>query len=503
MKSSFKYLSIAVASLLPLYGCESWLDESPRSAIVISNFYKNADHAEAAVSAIYAFNRGMYLGTGTYGETPFAMLEMSTGHFVTKIGQAQFAIESGNLDVKPESPYVLSWWQNAFQGIEAANLALDNIPPIAMDETRKKQLLGEAQFFRAYYYFNLVRLYGDVPMKIKSTASPNDGQLGKSTVAEIYNTVIIPDLITAEAAGLPNTSASGRVTLGTVKSMLAKVYLTMAGYPLNETAKYALARDKAKEVIDANWYSLFQSDAAGTYFDKVNNPASDYGSEYIFMAALAPGIVNAYVPRYLLPLEANLTSDIEFGGLYPTQSLLDTYAEDDLRAQDHGYYYQSFKVGATDYTFPWAIYKHFDKSLTVSGATSGSGKDFPIMRYPELLLIYAEAQNEADGAPNEAAYNAINSIRARAGVDDLAGLSRSAFTEAVWKERVWELSSENVVWFDMIRTQKAFVTTSSTFVDLTAYTLPSSGVTFKERNMLFPIPSREVQASSLEQNAGY
>lgn len=502
MRSSLKNIAIAAAFLLPLYACESWLDESPRSSIVIGNFYKNADHAEAAVSAIYAFNRGMYLGTGTYGETPFAMLEMSTGHFVTKIGQAQFAIESGNLDVKPESPYVLSWWQNAFQGIEAANLALDNIPPIAMDEVRKKQLLGEAQFFRAYFYFNLVRLYGDVPMKTKSTASPDDGQLGKSTVAEIYNTVIVPDLLAAEAAGLPTTSTNGRITLGAVKSILAKVYLTMAGHPLNETSNYALARDKAKEVIDANWYSLFQSDAAGTYFDKVNNPAHDNGSEYILMAALSTGIVNAYLPRYLLPLEADLTSDIEFGGLYPTPSLLDSYDDNDLRAQDHGYYYQSFQVGDKSYTFPWAVYKHFDKNLTVAGI-AGSGKDFPIMRYPEVLLIYAEAQNEADGAPNAAAYSAINSIRARAGVDDLAGLSRSAFTEAVWKERVWELSSENVVWFDMVRTQKAFLTTNSTFVDLTAYTLPSSGVTFKERNQLFPIPSREVQASSLEQNSGY
>ena len=499
MKSIAKYLSIALTlCLLFLCSCESWLDESPRSALVLDNFYKNADHAEVAVAAIYAFNRGMYLGAGTYGETPFAMLEMATGHFITKIGQAQYAIEAGNLDVKPENPYVLNWWQNCYQGIEAANLALDNIPSITMDESRKKQLLGEAYFFRAYYYFNLVRLFGDVPMKTKSTATPDDGQLDKSPVSEIYNSVILPDLIAAEQAGLPNTSSAGRVTLGAVKSVLAKVYLTMAGYPLQQADKYALARDKAKEVIDGNWYTLFQSDDSETYFEKMNSPDYDWTGEHIFMSNFAEGISNAYVPAYLTPLEADITASIEFGGLYPTESLLGTYDVDDLRAQNHGYYFESLQVGSTNYTFPWAIYKHFDENLIMNSPQSG--KDFPIMRYAEVLLIYAEAQNEADGSPNAAAYDAINGIRARAGVDNLSGLSKTEFSEAVWRERVWELSSENVVWFDMVRTHKAFLTSNSTFVDLIGYTLPPSNVTFKEQNLLFPIPNREIQASSLTQN---
>jgi len=499
-----RYITRIVAGIVAvtlMAGCESWLNETPKSSLVQDNFYKNAEHAEVAVNAIYAFNIGPYSGAGTYGETPFAMMEMSTGHFITKIGQAQYAIESGKLDVKPESPYVLNYWQNSYQGIEAANLVLDKIPAITMDETRKKQLLGEARFFRAYYYFNLVRLFGDVPMKTKSTTSPLDGQLGKSTVAEIYSTVIVPDLLEAEKSGLADVSVTDRVSLGAVKSLLAKVYLTMAGFPLNQNDKYAMARDKAKEVIDAGWYTLFQTDASGTYFDKINNVEYDYTGEQIFMANFATGIQNAYIPAYLTPLEANITASIEFGGLYPHASLLATYDVLDKRAQDHGYYYNSLQVGATNYTFPWAIYKHFDKNIITTSPQSG--KDFPILRYADVLLIYAEAQNAADGSPNAAAYTAINSIRTRAGVAALAGLSQSAFSEAVWKERVWELSSENIVWFDMVRTRKAFNTTTNAIVDLLSYTLPSSATAFKERNLLFPIPSREVQASSLLQNTGY
>ncbi|AYB34856.1 RagB/SusD family nutrient uptake outer membrane protein [Chryseolinea soli] len=500
-----KILTLKIAAgltgLLLLSGCESWLDESPKSALTQSNFYQNSEHAEVAVNAIYAFTTSPFVGAGTYGETPFAMMEMATGHFLTKIGQAQYAIESGNLDVKPESPYVLSWWQSSFQGIEAANLALDHIPGISMDEMRKKQLLGEAHFFRAYYYFNLVRMFGDVPMKTTSTVAPNDGQIPKSPVADIYSNVIVPDLLAAEQAGLSNVAVGQRVSLGAVKSLLAKVYLTMAGAPLNQTDKYGLARDKAKEVIDAGWYSLFQTDGDGSYFDKVNNVTYDYTGEHIFMANFATGILNAYLPAYLTPLEADITASIEFGGLYPHQTLLDTYDANDLRGQDHGYYYENLVVGANTFNFPWAIYKHFDKNIITTSPQSG--KDFPIIRYPDVLLIYAEAQNQADGSPNASAYAAINSIRSRAGLADLSGLSQAAFRESVWKERVWELSSENIVWFDMVRTLKAFDTSTGTFVDLLSYKLPTSGVTYKEKNLLFPLPAREVQASSLQQNTGY
>lgn len=501
MNATILKISTGLFCMLLLCGCESWLDEMPKSSIVLDNFYKNAEHAEVAVNAVYNFIRGPYGGVSTYGETPFAMMEMATGHFKTKIGQAQYAIESGKLDVKPENPYVLSWWQNSYQGIEAANLALDHIPAIVMDETRKKQLLGEARFLRAYYYFNLVRLFGDVPMKTKSTTSPDDGQLGKSPVADIYATVIVPDLLEAENAGLPATTTDGRVALGAIKSLLAKVYLTMAGYPLLQTDKYALASDKAKEVIDNPWYSLFQTDGASTWYDKLNSVANDNTGEHIFMANFAAGIADAYIPAYLTPLEADITSSIEFGGLYPDATLLSTYAPEDTRAQDHGFYFETLRVGTTDYTFPWSIYKHFDKNIITTSPQSG--KNFPILRYADVLLTYAEAQNAADGSPNAAAYVAINAVRSRAGLADLSGLSGDDFAQAVWRERVWELSAENVVWFDMVRTRKAFDTATGTFVDLIGYTLPASGVKFQARNVVFPLPQREVQSSSLLQNTGY
>src|SRR5690606_9601621 len=125
------------------------------------------------------------------------------------------------------------------------------IPEIAMNETRKNSLLGEAHFLRAYFYFNLVRIFGDIPL-ILEPLDKTSPQLfaGRSPVADVYQ-AIVQDLQAAKGMGLPFTDATGRVSLGAVKSLLASVYLTMAGYPLEGGMEYyQKARDKAFEVIN-------------------------------------------------------------------------------------------------------------------------------------------------------------------------------------------------------------------------------------------------------------
>src|SRR5690606_23123821 len=136
-------------------------------------------------------------------------------------------------------------------------VAIREIPRISMADSEKNRLLGEARFLRAYYYFNLVRLFGEVPLIIKNVEL-DDPQLtpDRAGLEEIYN-LIIEDLTTAENSGLPYSDKSGRVSMGAVKSMLSEVYLTMAGYPLQKGIEYfTLARNKAKEVIDSEQFFL-------------------------------------------------------------------------------------------------------------------------------------------------------------------------------------------------------------------------------------------------------
>jgi starch-binding outer membrane protein, SusD/RagB family len=492
-----KKLSILIVAILVLSSCEDWLKESPRSSITSNNFYVSEADAQAAVNAIYAFLYGPY-GKSGYDDMPYAMLELVTGQFVNQ-AQSNISAEFAKLNYSSSSPYVSSWFNSSYQGIEAANIAIANVPNIKMEEQTKSRLLGEAKFLRAYYYYLLVNIFGDVPIKLKPTSKPGDELLPKSSIKEIYETVIVPDLKDAESASLSDTpEGNGRVSKGAAKSLLAKVYLSMAGLPLNQNDKYALARDKAAEVINSNWFSLFQTDASLTWFNKLNNPDFDNKQEHIFSINYGLTFSESSFPVFFLPKESTFVRNkyIQFGGFYPDNSFLNSYDVADLRGKNNqGFYYNSIVVDGTTHNFPWAVYKFFDKNLL--DIAPRSGKDFPVIRYADILLVYAEAQNEADGSPNAASYNAVKKIRERAGVPALAsGLSKDQFREAVWRERYWELAAESKTWFDMVRTNKAYNAPTNSFVSLVGYTLPN-GAVFQNQNLKFPIPEREVQINPL------
>jgi starch-binding outer membrane protein, SusD/RagB family len=490
-------LIVAILAILLFASCEDWLKESPRSSITAANFYVTEADAQAAVNAIYAFLYGPY-GKGGYDDMPYAMLELVTGQFVNQ-AQSSISAEFAKLNYSSSSPYISSWFNSSYRGIEAANIALANIPNITMGEQTKSRLLGEAKFLRAYYYYILVNVFGEVPIKLKPTAKPGDELLPKSSIKEIYETVIVPDLKDAETAPLSDTpQGSGRVSKGAAKSLLAKVYLSMAGLPLNQSDKYALARDKAAEVINSNWFSLFQTDGSLTWFNKLNNPDFDNTQEHIFSINYGLALNESSFSVFFLPKEKTFVRNkyIQFGGFYPSDSFLNSYDAADLRGKNNqGFYYNSIVVDGTTYTFPWAMYKFFDAKIL--DIAPRSGKDFPVIRYADILLVYAEAQNEADGSANSKAYDAVKKIRDRAGVPPLAnGLSKDQFREAVWKERYWELAAESKTWFDMVRTNKAYNATTNSFVNLVGYTLPN-GAVFKSQNLKFPIPEREVQINPL------
>jgi hypothetical protein len=112
------------------------------------------------------------------------------------------------------------------------------------------------------------------------------------------------------------------------------------------------------------------------------------------------------------------------------------------------------------------------------------------------LLVYAESENEADGSPNAMAYSALNSIRTRAGLAPVSGLSQADFRTEVWKERYWELCAENKTWFDIVRTQKIFDATNNQFVNVVGFTEPG-GATFTQADLQFPIPLSEVEVNPL------
>ena len=501
MKIIIKPISqIIICGALLLYGsgCSEFLEETDPSNLTMDNYFTKSEHAESIVNAIYSSLVNMTVG-GNDGAC-WEIMEFATGLADAESGEAFNNIIVKRLINTSDNIHCLTWWTSQYRGIQNANLAIAKIPGITMDETKKNKFLGEARFLRAYYYFNLVRIFGKVPLitEIIDLGSPNLYP-PQSSEEDIYK-LIVEDLIVAENSGLPNTDVSGRISLGAVKSLLAKVYLTMAGFPLQKgTEYYQKAADKANEVIMSNIFSLFTS------YDDLHDPVQNNKGENIFMVQFASLISPNSFTSQILPYYKDISAySQEHGAIYATNAFIGTYETEDKRIKEKQFYFRKYtrflnRMDTINLGF-YYLYKHFDIAAHLT--TASSGLNWRIMRYAEVLLIYAEAVNEVSG-PSSAAYEAINKIRKRAEVPELSGLSKEQFRNAVWMERWHELSYENVTWFDMARLRKTLNETTLQFEDFIGHKF-SYGPILQAKDLLFPIPTVEIMSNiNLIQNTGY
>ncbi|GAA0880806.1 RagB/SusD family nutrient uptake outer membrane protein [Algoriphagus jejuensis] len=478
--------------------CADFLDESDKSNFTLDNYFTKPEHATSAVNSIYQSLQPI-MSSG-FGGGPWMMTEFATGLADTELGQAQNSLFIMNLDNTSDNGYGQTYWTSFYLGIANANVAITEIADMTMDETAKNKLLGEARFLRAYYYYNLVRLFGSVPLIVDPIdLSSEDLYPKQADPAAVYDQ-IVADLQVAEQSGLPWRDVTGRVSLGAVKSLLSSVYLTMAGYPLQKGNEYyALAAAKAKEVIDSKTFTLFPS-----YYD-LHNPSKKNREENIFMTQFVAFTLPSSWQVSIIPYNRGISNySAETGGIFAQEAFVKSYEAGDKRAAEKEFYYTSYTLRSdrskTLTLGDYYIFKHFDELAQTS--TTSSSMNWPIMRYAEVLLIYAEASNEANG-PNSLAYEAVNQVRARAQLAPLQNLSKEMLREAIWREKFFELSYENKTWFDMVRIRKGFNVTTRQFEDYVGHKFVY-GPTVTERELLFPIPTGEVRNNpNLIQNPGY
>lgn len=501
MKNIFKTTSqifLCGALLLSATSCEKFLEEPDKSNFTMENYFTKPEHAESVVNSIYESLRSVT--GGGFNGAPWMMLEFSTGLANTELGQAQSSINVRNLVNNADNEYGNTWWVSSYRAIGNANLAIAKIPEISMDETQKKKYLGEARFLRAFNYYNLVRIFGKVPLIDKPVDLTAPELYPDPATEEAVYQLIVADLLEAEASGLPMTDVSGRATLGAVKSLLASVYLTMAGYPLQKGAEYyQKAAGKAKEVIDSGKFKLFGS------YDDLHSYGTKNRDENIFMVQFVPNVLPSNWQTSIIPYNQGISAySDETGAIFANKEFVESYEPGDKRAKEKQFYYRTYTLSSdrskTVDLGGYYIFKHFDTDAHLT--TTSSGLNWPLIRYAEVLLTYAEAANEVNG-PTEAAYQAVNAIRSRAELQPLAGLTKDQFREAIWRERWYELSFENKTWFDMVRLRKAFNVATKTFDNYVGHQF-SYGPTLKERELLFPIPTAEIRNNSkLAQNKGY
>lgn len=483
-----KYGLLVVATgALCLAGCRKFLDETDPSNYTEDTYFTKPEHARSSINAIYASLRDPM--SGDFNGAAWTMTEFATGQAATDLGQAVNSYYIKDLHNTADNAYGENYWRNYYKGITNANLSIAKIPGINMDQAEAKRLLGEAYFLRAWYYFNLVQMFGNIPLITQPVDLKSDQLRPKQATPEEVYKLIVDDLTTAENAGLPWTDVSGKVSLGAVKSLLAKVYLTMAGYPLQKgTSYFDLAAKKAGEVLASKQFKLFD-----TYND-LHNPAKKNIEENIFMIQYKTQVIPGSWQSLIIPYNKNISAySAETGGIYATADFVKSYDPADLRAQEGQFFFTEFtnqdnrnqKVDLGGYF----LYKLFD--VTAQTTTANSDLNWSLIRYADILLVYAEATNEVSG-PGAAAYDAVNQVRRRAKLADLAGLTQVQLREAIWRERWYELCFENVTWFDMVRLRKAFNVSTKGFDNYVGHKF-SYGPVLTERELLFPIPSRELR----------
>ena len=465
--------------LLAAMGCsDQFIDLVPPTQISTASYYKTKADMDGAVIATYASLQG------TYNDL-FIFTEISTDNTYTP--PEAIGTGWGDYDVLPVSPTQAALnglWGNLYATVARSNIALTRIDAVPMDATLKARYVGELKALRALAYFNLVRFFGDVPLVTSEVTSVDDlYAFSRETTAKVYEQ-ITKDLGDAEKV-LPATyprADLGRVTAGAAKALLGKVYLTQKKWPE--------AAAKLKEVIDAGTYTLLPNYADLFRADNGNNAEVVLAVQYT-KGNLGEG--SPFTNRFATHNSLSGTSIVAVGEAQGhsqvTPDLAAAFDAADLR--------RTTSVGVVRDRFFYTR-----KYIDVPTGPFDADNDWLVIRYADVLLMYAEALNE--GGQTAPALTVLNQVRKRAGLPDRTGLSQAEFRLAVETERRLELSMEGHRWFDLVRTGRLQPVMDAYYAknDVNRNTQNTKVPTFAT---LFPIPFLEVQKNptNLKQNPGY
>jgi starch-binding outer membrane protein, SusD/RagB family len=476
-KNIFRF---AVACLV-ITSCDV-LEVEQESAFSPTNFYRNADDARAAVGSVYD-----PLNTNNmYNQVMWIIQDQSTDDAEWGGGRSTANQPKNDLDkytFTPATNTFYSVWTACYEGINRANAAIERIPPIEMDEELKARLVAEAKFMRAFYYFTLVRLFDGVPLVLTETNSLDNLQATRASAEEVYSQVIADFTEAENTLPLSYSGADkGRATRGAAKAFLAKVYLTRQNW--------ALASAKAKEVMDLGaGYDLW------TNFDEAFLIANENGKESVFeIQSLGGGFLEgSFMQGYMRPPFDRVNGVAGFGDDPVTKNLYDAYSPGDKRRDVTLKLYSSTTTppAPSSVIFPCYVGKYKDPAATSNNEGSNN---YQIIRYADVLLMYAEALNE-QGANNPEAYAAVNRIRTRAGLAELTpGLTQDQFRDAVLLERRLELAFEGHRRYDLVRTGRLISTIKA----------QNPAIAIQPHHVLLPIPQTERDVNpNLTQNDGY
>lgn len=411
-----------------------------------------------------------------------------------------------NFTVTPTNNFVAALWSGYYSGIAKANQAVEALNIAAVDQTTKNQLLGEVRFIRAYYYFNLVRLFGRVPKVLRVPKDAQDANNDpnfqtRASVDTIYNIIQQDLLFSVNNLPLKNRIGVGRISKGTAQALLAKTYL----YQKNWQQVLTLTQ----EIINSGQYNLV-SDYSTIWRQVGNNSLESIFEVQTGQFNNSDLGVSGY-STWQGPRVGGRGgwTDLGFGFGTPSLNLVTAYEAGDLRKNatiisiDQStkhvgtILFDGFRIPSADSVqnlfYNYKAYHSENNSVeNYLGNRDQKQKNLHILRYAEVLLMNAEAANELGQSGN--AVSQLNKIRTRAGLAGTKASSMIDVRNAIWNERRLELALEHDRFFDLVRTGRA------------AQVMQAVGKNFVAgKNELLPVPSLQIALSGgkLDQNNGY
>lgn len=509
-----------LAIILALLSCEDKLEIPLQSSISTINFFQSQSDFDLALTGAYdpIASHQPGNGNGTYFRGLMILGRAGTDEmYATQQFQAGFEIT--DYTFTPANQYTESVWEFQYVGISRANTILNRLPAaiergVEIPQSEIDRISGEAYFLRGFYYWQLARLYGGVPLVTQEVVDVNTLSLVRNTLAETY-AQIIADFEQAEAL-LPVVNQNGRARKYAATTFLAKAYLQMAGEPLNDATAAAKSLEYTTKVIDEGGFALVPN------YQDCFNYRDEYHSEYIFDAeyTFCGNCEGGQVGTWSGAPDFTFTQAYTLVRTFAEHYF--SYDENDPRREWNIARYriidaqgtrEPLEVGDTSYyAYKW---RHdTDEDERPEGFFEWQSPfNFPITRYADVLLMHAEALWRQAGSPagftDSRALDAINQVRRRAyGVDlgtadpavDLVSIDEQALLD----ERKWELCYEGHRWHDLVRFGKLEEAVKSINYEHDP-NLPRPDLSWQPHHIFFPIPQTVIDTGGgdLKQNCGY
>ncbi len=498
INKSMETLKVAITVVIICFAfpsCSEFLERPPQDQLSVDSFFKTAKDARLAVLSVYQPMQSV----NWYGKS-WMLTEIPSDNTEPGGNDPDFS-PIDNFTLGADNGPVSEGWAERFKMVARANQVINFVPNIEMNEIEKNAIIAEGQFMRAFAYFDLVRLFGDVPIITTVPSISDDLNVTRDPISEVYD-LIIDDLMTAYEF-LPSAYTGtdvGRATKGAAGALLAKVYLT--------DKRYDDAMDIAREIIASQQYKLMDN-----FDDNFLKNKSDNNAESIFQVqyqGCGPVGTGNALQAFFAPWGQGITKASDGWGSQvpsgpninnPGTTIQDIWEEGDLRKHQTimtaGNEYPEINPEDGGYSYPTTSISRSNaniKKYVIGGGSDvcfmTSPQNVHVIRYADVLLTLAEASCSKNGGLSTTpdVVDAFNQVRSRAGLPSVGVVD----SELVLNERRAEFAFENQRWFDLLRTNNI------------QERMALHGKQMKDFHTLFPIPADELAINpNLTQNPGY